>query len=57
MLPVSTISSTSTTVMRPAIAAAGLKLRAVRRNSRLPLRSAFQALTSDTSGTSERSMT
>ena len=56
-VPVSTISSTSTTVIRPAIATAGLKLRAVRRNSRLPLLSAFQALTSDTSGSNDRSIT
>ena len=37
--------------------AAGLKLRAVRRKIRLPLLSAFQALASDTSGTSARSIT
>ena len=44
-------------LMRPAIAAAGLKLRAVRRNSRLPLWSAFHALTRLTSGHSARSIT
>ncbi len=47
--PVSTSSSTSTTQTLPAIAASGLKLRAVLRNIRLPALSAFQALTSATS--------
>ena len=51
-VPVSTISSTSTTVILPACATFGLKLRAVRRNIRLPDLSAFQALTSETSGIS-----
>ena len=57
MAPVSTTSSTSTMQTLPAVAAAGLKLRAVRRNCRLPDLSARQALTRDTSGTSERSIT
>ena len=41
----------------PMMATAGLKLRAVRRNCRFPDLSARCALTSDTSGTSERSIT
>ena len=56
-VPVGTISSTSTTVSRPAIATAGLKLRAVRRKIRLPDSSALWALTSDTSGSSACSIT
>jgi hypothetical protein len=40
----------------PAIATAGLKLRAVRRNTRLPDLSARCALTSETSGNKARSM-
>ena len=56
-LPVGTISSTSTTLILPAMMAAGLKLRAVRRKIRLPETSAFQALPSATSGTSARSIT
>ena len=43
--PVGTISSTSATQTLPHIAAGGLKLRAVLRNTRLPVASAFQALT------------
>ena len=56
-MPVSTNSSTSTTVMRPAVAASELKFRAVLRNTRLPDLSAFQALTKATSAMSERSIT
>ena len=41
--------STSATQTLPAIAQAGLKLRAVLRNTRLPGLSAFRALTSETS--------
>src|SRR5690606_19100218 len=55
--PVSTTSSTSTMQTLPAMAQAGLKLRAVLRNTRLPAWSAFHALTSDTSATSAVSMT
>src|SRR3989344_4779072 len=56
MAPVSTTSSTSTMQTLPAMAAAGLKLRAVRRNCRLPDLSARCALTSATSGTSQRAL-
>ena len=41
----------------PAVAAAGLKLRAVMLKRKLPERSATSALMSETSGTSERSIT
>ena len=42
-MPTSTTSSTSATHTLPAIAQAGLKLRAVLRNTRLPALSAFHA--------------
>src|SRR2546427_2124599 len=51
--PTSTTSSTSTMQTLPAVAAAGLKLRAVRRNCRLPLLSARWALTRETSRSEE----
>ena len=43
--PIGTISSTSAIVIRPAVAIAGLWLRAVLRKTRLPSGSAFHALT------------
>ncbi|MDT4884921.1 hypothetical protein FQZ97_1211030 [compost metagenome] len=52
-----TMRSTSTMQILPAVAAAGLKLRAVMLKRRLPDMSATSAFTSDTSGTSERSIT
>src|SRR5690606_12164836 len=55
--PTSTISSTSATQTLPAMAQAGLKLRAVLRNTRLPAASAFHALTRATSATSAVSST
>ena len=45
------------TLILPAMMAAGLKVRAVRREIRLPVTSAFQGLPSATSGTSARSIT
>ncbi|KAG1578296.1 hypothetical protein G6F46_015795 [Rhizopus delemar] len=57
MLPTGTTSSTSTMQTLPAIAQAGLKLRAVLRNTRLPASSAFQAVTSATSARSAVSIT
>src|SRR5438270_4249037 len=55
--PGSTISSTSTIVTRAAVAITGLKFRVVLRNTRLPQRSAFQALINAKSALSARSIT
>mmetsp|Transcript_20425 Transcript_20425/g.38089 ORF Transcript_20425/g.38089 Transcript_20425/m.38089 type:complete len:363 (+) Transcript_20425:123-1211(+) len=55
--PASTISSTSAMQKRPARAQSGLKLRAVPRKTRLPLVSAFHALTRETSPVMASSMT
>src|ERR1051325_10163447 len=55
--PSSTSSSTSAMQIFPAVAAIGLKLRAVLRKTRLPWRSAFCAATREKSPTMRRSMT
>src|ERR1039458_6598213 len=55
--PGSTSSSTSAIVIRPAVAAIGLKLRAVFRYTRLPSRSAFHAATNAKSPVMPRSRT